>query len=369
MKKTIGLLLFCFGAFAGAIGQVDTLVNPAAKVDSLASEKAIFKIYPLAYYTPETRIAFELFSIYSFKFKNAQRTSNIRFFATYSLNKQYLFILPWQLSTSGAKYLFDGRLDYRFFPDYFYGIGSDTKADIRELYAYDAFSFLNKGYRKIKTNVYLGAQTDFISYQTDIKMDNNLFAQSQDLYGQQSAQFGLFGPSLLLDSRDHVLCPHQGQMFEITLPFGLGRYDDNLNAFFQINIDFRYYKRISSKMIWASQLVSQNTLGKAPFLALPKMGGPFLARGYYQGRFRDNHLHAIQTELRQDLFWRIGLVAFGSIGMVENKLFNSRINQIKLAGGAGLRYKMSKNDRANVRLDFSFTHDSRGIYIFFAEAF
>jgi len=139
--------------------------------------------------------------------------------------------------------------------------------------------------------------------------------------------------------------------------------------FFQMNFDFRYYKKINKKLVWANQFVSQNTIGEVPFLLLPKLGGPFLARGYYQGRFRDKHMHVLQTELRQDLFWRLGIVAFGSLGAVENEFLMNAVKDLKWAGGAGLRFKMSKNDRANVRLDFSFTPDSKGIYIFFAEAF
>ncbi|MBA2584230.1 MAG: hypothetical protein H0V01_12680, partial [Bacteroidetes bacterium] len=90
---------------------------------------------------------------------------------------------------------------------------------------------------------------------------------------------------------------------------------------------------------------------------------------YYQGRFRDKQLLLYQTEYRQHLKGRFGVVAFASAGMVYEEINKVMANNIHPAAGMGLRVKISKNDQANIRFDYSFTPDSKGFYIYFAEAF
>lgn len=41
----------------------------------------------------------------------------------------------------------------------------------------------------------------------------------------------------------------------------------------------------------------------------------------------------------------------------------------RCAAGAGLRFKLSKEDEANIRFDIALTPDSHGFYVYFAEVF
>jgi outer membrane translocation and assembly module TamA len=92
-------------------------------------------------------------------------------------------------------------------------------------------------------------------------------------------------------------------------------------------------------------------------------------RGYYFGRFRDKHLVFTQAEVRKHLFWRIGAAAFGSIGRVYEDFDTILLRKYHPAAGGGLRFKLSKKTEANIRLDIAVTPDSKGFYIYFAEAF
>ncbi|MEX2566310.1 MAG: hypothetical protein WD431_10235, partial [Cyclobacteriaceae bacterium] len=66
---------------------------------------------------------------------------------------------------------------------------------------------------------------------------------------------------------------------------------------------------------------------------------------------------------------RFGIVAFASAGRVYSNVRTELVKDIHLAAGGGLRFRISKKDRTNVRFDFSLTPDSSGFYIYFAESF
>jgi len=120
------------------------------------NDSTVFKALPLAYYTPETRIALEAFAFYSYFSNGSRRKSNIRLFATYTQNRQYMLIIPWQIYTADDKYFLNGSLDYRKFPEYYYGIGNDTRETNRSLYEFSAFTINSKSYIKLENDTYMG---------------------------------------------------------------------------------------------------------------------------------------------------------------------------------------------------------------------
>ncbi|MCC5928711.1 MAG: BamA/TamA family outer membrane protein [Cyclobacteriaceae bacterium] len=334
-----------------------------------SADAKVFKAYPLAYYTPETRIAFELFAFYSFYAEEAERKSNFRFFATYTQNNQYLFILPWQVYTRNEKQFHNGRLDYRFFPEYYYGIGNNTREENRELYDFNALTLQSKNLFKIDHQTYFGISSHFQSLGTAISPDLELFDDVTDMKGRNGYNYFAAGPSFMWDQRDHILCPTRGSFLDFNLLLGQGMAGNHELKFAMLQFDYRKYHQLRPGITWANQFVAQITMGELPFRALPTLGGPYLHRGYYQGRFRDKHMMLYQTEYRQHVVGRIGFVAFASAGRVYNRLDKQIAQKIHPGGGVGLRFKISKNDQTNIRLDYSVTPDSKGLYIYFAEAF
>lgn len=346
----------------------------AQKEDSLAiadtanENKNVFKALPLAYYTPETSVAFEGFAFYSFYSKGAEKKSNVRLFATYTLNDQYMFILPWQVYTSDQIYFIDGSLDFRGFPEYFYGLGNETNANERELYDFTALTFDNKAYRRISEDIYFGLDLQFQQLVPTFPESSTLFAEIAD--EASGFWYTRFGPSIMWDQRDHILCPMQGKFFEVTFNTGLGkRLDEGNYRFSMLTFDYRNYHKLNDKATWAHQFYAQFTMGDLPFRLLPTLGGPYMHRGYYMGRFRGRQLLLYQSEYRRHIKGRFGMTLFASAGRVYNKLERNVIDNIHPSVGAGLRLRVSKDDKTNVRFDVALTPDSHGFYIYFAEAF
>jgi hypothetical protein len=102
---------------------------------------------------------------------------------------------------------------------------------------------------------------------------------------------------------------------------------------------------------------------------LAQLGGNKKMRGYFQGYFQDNNLLLGQFEVRQELFWRIGLTAFGSAGQTAHTWGDYGMNRWNYAAGGGLRFTFDTKKHINVRLDYAIGKDSNGFYIAFNEAF
>jgi hemolysin activation/secretion protein len=332
-------------------------------------DSTVFKALPLAYYTPETRIAFEAFAFYSYYSEGSRRKSNVRLFATYTQNRQYLLIVPWQIYTANDRFFLNGSIDYRKFPEYYYGLGNDTAEENRALYEFSAFTLNSKSYSKLENDTYLGLSLQGQWLMPEIPENEVIFDNITTGNGAKGYSYLSLGPSFMVDQRDHILSPSAGRFLEFTPAFGLGKADENPIYFGMATLDIRDYWKLGEKSTWANQLVAQFSVGSVPYRVLPTLGGPFLHRGYYQGRFRDNHLMIIQSEFRQHVKGRFGFVVFGSAGRVYSDISNKPLQNIHLAAGTGLRLRVSKNDRTNVRFDYSLTPDSSGFYIYFAESF
>ncbi|WP_373494330.1 hypothetical protein [Aquiflexum sp.] len=333
------------------------------------NHKPNLKAYPIIYYTPETKFAFEGFAYLSWVAQGTERKSNVRFFAVYTQNKQRIFILPWQAYLKNEKMFLDGGFDFRRFPEYFYGIGNQTQEDNRFLYDFTAFTFENKAFFKTYKNIFVGLNTQFLNLWPG---DSNLLPaelKSGALGISEGYRFFGLGPSILSDSRDQILSPTKGKYMEFSSQFGMGIMEERNINFIINKLDVRTFTSLNEKTIWANQFLAQYSLGEVPFRSLPTLGGPYLHRGYYQGRFRDNHLLLIQSEIRRSITSRWGVVGFLSAGRVYAGKKDNLLREIHPALGTGLRYQFNKNDKTNIRLDFSITPDSRGVYLFFAEAF
>ena len=99
------------------------------------------------------------------------------------------------------------------------------------------------------------------------------------------------------------------------------------------------------------------------------MGGADMMRGYYKGRYADEDMMAYQAEVRQFLFWRLGVVAFASAGQVSSTIKNFGFNQFHSSYGGGIRFLLNEKEKLNIRLDYARGKDGSGIYIILKEAF
>ncbi len=142
---------------------------------------------------------------------------------------------------------------------------------------------------------------------------------------------------------------------------------------YALGFDYRYFispKR--EKHTFGLQFKLDNRFGDIPFQTLSSVGGSKTMRGYYSGRYRDNHAINFQTEYRFPIIEKVRIrgAAFISVGDVYNNITDIQITKLKASIGAGIRYILDANSKTSVRFDYARTRNgNNGFYIAVIEAF
>ena len=117
------------------------------------------------------------------------------------------------------------------------------------------------------------------------------------------------------------------------------------------------------------QARTQYKSGDVPVQSLALLGGDYVMRGLYLGRYRDKVLIDSQAELRFPIFWIISGVAFGGVGQVAPTYGQLAINSFHYTYGLGLRLKVDSEHDVNMRFDLGFSSDMTIFIMQFSEAF
>jgi len=113
-----------------------------------------------------------------------------------------------------------------------------------------------------------------------------------------------------------------------------------------------------------------NAVGNVPFYALPKLGGQYRMRGFYEGRYVDNAYFTLQMAWRQCFWWKFGFVVFADMGTVAPSPEKYQMSQMKYSFGVGLRYLFNEKEGVNLRMDLGITTEGdTGVYFGIGEAF
>ena len=199
--------------------------------------------------------------------------------------------------------------------------------------------------------------------------------RKENPYLQDDSQLGINGGNVsgvglvwVWDNRDQIFFPNHGGVTQAKVIF----YSKDLGSdytFIWFELNARRYWAFTPDHVLAVQTYYNGTGGNPPFFKLPALGGGSTMRGYFQGRYRDAHLFAIQAEYRQYFWWRLGFVVFAGYGDVAEELTSLQMRHLKPTYGAGLRLLFDKEQKINLRIDIGFGKDTNGIYFGMEEAF
>ena len=374
----LGLLIPATSANAaeGMIQSADTTAP--------AKPFSIFPL-PLIYYTPETRFAFGVAAAVTFRFRRDTartiRPSQVTVGAAYTQNKQVLFYVPFQLYYHQNRYFAIGEVGYYKYNYFFFGLRD--RETPKETYGVNFPRIRLSLYRRLTGSangrgLYAGLRYQFENYDvTDVAPEGVL--ASGTVPGGLGNRVSGGGPGLFYDTRDNVLYPARGVVADLSY-MAHGRGIGSTSDFGRYVADIATYHPLSSKTTLAMNYVLSLTTGEAPFSALSFLGGTKRGRGFYEGRYRDDNLALVQAEIRQHVWWRLGVVAFGSVGVLGTSVRGAayrndflRFNQPKGTYGAGLRIRIN-NDKLNIRADYGrglpqTGTGASGFYLTIGEAF
>jgi outer membrane protein assembly factor BamA len=360
------LLVFFSLAIFSARGNAEIAVDDTLPVGI----KSKFLVFPFFLRSPETDWGFGAAGAYFFKSdinNKDSRTSDVNLISLYTLKKQVVIVLGSTIFFKDERQIFRFQSSFSYYPDKFWGIGNDSPESAKEDFSLKQF-FINpqlllRMYRKFL----IGASIEYQSV-TDFDYRSGSIFDTDNVQGRFGGHTSGVGILATWDTRNNAYSPGKGTFAELNAT----RFDKMLGSdfdFITYIIDFRKFFPFGRNRVLASQIFLKYNVGDTPIRNLSLLGGPEMMRGYYKGRYADRNLISFQAEVRQYLFWRLGVTAFASAGQVTGEKSNFGANNFHLAGGAGIRIMVQEKEKLNLRVDFGYAENSHGVYVILKEAF
>ncbi len=328
---------------------------------------------PVIIYTPETKLGLGVGAKYLFKLRGSgdeTRTSNMPMSVIYTLENQFVAYSGFEIFSNQEKWMLTGNLQFQIFPQFYYGIGRTTPETNEEEFTYNQVLiepillkqlfarhlFLGGG---IRYNRIGGVETvpDGL-----LETDNYSGSQGSTSVGAELA--------IVYDSRDNLLNAHKGWYAEFT--HGMyGKILGGTHKFQLTRLDLRHYFRPfkNRPSVLAFQLVTHFSFNDVPLNELGALGGGEIMRGYYEGRYLDRNMVAMQAEYRFNLTGRLGGVVFTGVGDVAPSVQSFRFANLRGSVGFGIRFLLDSREDLNIRADWGFGNRTNNYYLNIAEAF
>lgn len=369
------LMAFLLSAFpAGSAVPADIEEEPGQESERSTEKKGDktsgIVAVPVIFYTPETKLALGAGGIYYFQLtadRTVSRPSSVSFIGVYTQLKQATAEINPDFYLKNG-YHIQAYLRYYKFPDYFYGIGNTTSADLKEPFTSNYWWLSIEALKRVSGPVYAGLQYSFDSTRL-VEVEEGGRLDSAEIVGSGGGTVSGIGPFMTYDSRDSIFFPTKGCYHQFSAT-AFGRALGSDFRFSRFFLELRRYHGFSPSRILAFQAQFLFETGDPPFWRLGLLGGEKIMRGYYSGRYRDKNLMAFQVEYRWvPVFWRIGFAAFAGLGDVADKPGNFRLSGLKYSYGLGLRFVLDRRQRLHLRLDYGFGKGTSGVYFTAVEAF
>lgn len=335
------------------------LAFPTLLVADSSFRKTSILPVPTLGYTPETRAYAGAVVQLAYRPDSQARISSAKIDISFTRNRQRILLAECDWFLKDEKAVLKTQLLHTFYPDYYWGIGSNTSDLQRLRYSGQRRAAQFSWLFRLKPKLFSGP--DFRFHQ----QRNFLFMEGDSaLFGTLTpGRVSGFGFTLLSDHRDNQLNAGSGRMFRLQM--GVNRWSGGV--FSKMQLDYRQYYPISRGAI-ALRGFLHHSGKQTPFFDLPLYGGD-AARGYFLGRFRGQQLALLQMEIRRTVYRRWGLAAFGGAGNTITGS-ESMLKAIKPNAGLGIRFLADRAANVNLRLDYAWgMNGQRGFYIAFGEAF
>ncbi|RPI21258.1 MAG: hypothetical protein EHM61_25225 [Acidobacteria bacterium] len=229
-------------------------------------------------------------------------------------------------------------------------------------------AFITESLVRVRKSLYLGARFQYRDLELRLNQEESTTAEPPPpplnevideiapyLLRQRTVAVG---PRLQWDTRDTPYYPHRGVFLET----GIDLFTEALGSKFT----YQYYKFALNKYtsLGDRQVLAVRGMGcaaagdRVPLYDLCLFGTSGDLRGYAGGRYQDRRMFATQAEYRltmppKKVLGRFGVVAFGGFGGVAEEFSEIAWKELLPAGGAGIRFRLTKEDHINFRIDYA----------------
>lgn len=368
IRLPFAAVLSCVAALiihASALGQIE--MSPER--DSVQIGKLEITGYPYFFYSPETEFALGGAMIFTMRLSpdRSMKASNAILSGYYSVKGSYDIFFNPEFFLDNERYYLGISADYFRFVDKFWGIGNNTP-DIDSAGYIRKLVWLNVEFDvSVIGPLKIGINYDLNSTEIEDKQSNP-YLLSGSVTGSDGGVSSGFGGVLFADTRNSSFYPTSGGYYKLSFLTSV----DWLGSSFSFRrwiLDLRHYLGLTPSLVIAMQMFGTAITGDPPFYMMPALGGDNIMRGYYEGRYRDKFYLATQAEVRFKLSRRWAVVGWAGIGDVSGSFSGFRLKDGKPTFGLGVRFALDPVEMVNVRADFGYGKDTRGVYFNAKEAF
>lgn len=134
--------------------------------------------------------------------------------------------------------------------------------------------------------------------------------------------------------------------------------------------NFDTFHSLSQRSVLATRLSACQASDETPFFDKCSIGFTDGFRGFTPTEFFDTNLVSTQIEYRQRLSGRFGFVVFGGIGWTGSSFSSLTDDGDRVAGGLGLRYRVSKDFPIDFSVDVSRNNQGDDfVYVYVGQSF
>lgn len=304
--------------------------------------------------------------MYFSRVSRSERPSSLTATVIYTANKQIVGELTTSLFFDNASHWHTGSFYYQKFPNTFYGIGNSTPDSSEEKFTAEIVRLNPSLLMKVGDRTYLGPLIHYESWSLLKSEPSGILSQGTVAGSTQTTVMGI-GLLMNYDERDNLFSAAKGRFYQIGFIFS-PRLLGSTFTFTRVRIDLREYFPAGNSHIFSAQALLHTTTGTVPFRFMPQIGGQNILRGYFEGRYRDNHMMAVQAEYRSPFLYRFGFAVFGGIGEVSDRFSRFSFNGLKPSYGIGIRFAFIPEERIILRFDYGVGKNSDGVYVTLNEA-
>ena len=355
-----------------------------ATVDAEEESSFSWMILPGAFYSQETSLGFAVFASTIFDLPDIgeeTRPSSVTFTATYTLEKQASVTLwPTFYLGEANDWIILSDMTIEHYSNRFFGVGCETTGEYQP-YVRRGFEMMTEVQRRVVGSFYIGVvhelffrrirdvgpvhNTDETPFEGE---DPPVLFDDPILQGRYSSRLHGLGLIVAFDNRDSAFSPRRGVLARLDFT-GFPSFLGSDHRFTRSRIDLRGFIPLGECCTVGGHWLTELRTGEVPFTSQYELGGDYVLRGIYEGRFRDYNATALQTEFRFPIIWRLEAAAFFGFGQVFRAFDDLSFDNLVWTAGGGLRFLIDVRERSVVRLDVGGGPDGFGFIFAFGEAF
>lgn len=258
---------------------------------------------------------------------------------------------------------------FKLFYDFF-GFGTDAGTDGKSVEIRQPVSFVfGQGLRRVSGDLYGGVRTQYVH--SDFSINSNTVPPELAPFAGLTGTVNSLGlaPVVQFDSRDNTYYPVRGVNVSLatTMSFDGFASDSTYQRTYGY-VDF-YHGWAKGRQVLALGLDGCYVSGDVPLSNYCSIGELKGIRGYQVGRYQDRFQASFQAEYRRKIGGRFGFTLFGGIAGISPTPAQFDGGDLRAAGGAGLRFQLTKKYPLNYRVDAAYGADGGQFYVAVAEAF